>query len=261
MDGWEVLTNIVNVVSRFPVERFLVRNPDKDLDQLEIRLKEKGLLKARSESLTQSSPGPSEASPSVTRLQQAPKTSRLTPEEILAYQNKKIGEVLYEVELHLAEGCRIFNKPCDCCEKHSLIRGLAVETIPIASRMGKSTEPYEDLVSWLDRNEPKFSEEAVASGRYDGEYKALSGEVSLLRKAITGSHSRLEHFAAMSPHKRTEILAATAESSFPERERTLARLGKHDIVQVHDDGDLTVRSHGKLYVITTEGKTFEQKES
>jgi len=215
MAGWDILTNIVNVVSWFPVERLLVRNPDKDLDQLEIKLKEKGLLQAKPGSPTVSSSTPSEASPSVTRLQQASKSSGLTPEEILAYQNKKIGEVLYGMELHLAENCRIFNKPCDCCDKHSLIKGLAVESIPIASRMGKSTQPYEAVVGWIERNEPKFTEEAVASGNYDREYKPLSGEVSLLRKAITGSHSRLEHFAAMSPHKGTETLAATAEASFP----------------------------------------------
>jgi hypothetical protein len=189
MNGWEVLTKVVSVVSVFPFERFLVRDHDKDLLDLEIKLKDKGILqdqaKARGSSIVSSSTPPtSELSPSLTRLQEAQEISRVTPEETLAYQNKKIVQVLYGLELHLAESCRIFGKPCDCCDKHSLIEGLAQETIPIASRMGKSTQPYELLVSWIDRNRHKFSEEAVASGKYDTEYKALSGEVSLLRKGI-----------------------------------------------------------------------------
>jgi len=43
--GWDFLTNLVTVVSRFPFERLLDRGPnDKALDALEARLKEKGLL-------------------------------------------------------------------------------------------------------------------------------------------------------------------------------------------------------------------------
>jgi hypothetical protein len=48
---------------------------------------------------------------------------------------------------------------------------------------------------------------------------------------------------------------------FPKRDEALNKLGKVSIVEVHDDGDLTVRSGGKLYVVTTDGKTFEQKPS
>jgi hypothetical protein len=196
MAGWDVLTNIVNVVSRFPVERLLIRNPDKDLDKLEIKLKDKGLLQARPNTIERPL-----LTSGVTNTLEPKATSRLSPEEILTYQNKKIAEVLYGMELHLAEGCHIFGKPCDCCDKHSLIKGLAVETIPIASRMGKPIEPYESLVSWLDTNEHKFSEAAVASGRYNSEYKPLSGEVSLLRKAIIASSPRHEGSPATSPKK------------------------------------------------------------
>jgi uncharacterized membrane protein (UPF0127 family)/antirestriction protein ArdC len=46
---------------------------------------------------------------------------------------------------------------------------------------------------------------------------------------------------------------------FPLRTQALNTLTGYDIVHVHDDGDLTVRSQGKLYVVTTEGKIFEQK--
>ncbi len=56
-----------------------------------------------------------------------------------------------------------------------------------------------------------------------------------------------------------------ATGPFPEREQALVRLmdritwTNYEIVQRHDDGDLTVSSGGKLYVVTTDGKIFEQR--
>jgi uncharacterized membrane protein (UPF0127 family) len=47
---------------------------------------------------------------------------------------------------------------------------------------------------------------------------------------------------------------------FPKRARALASLGGHHVIYVHDDGDLTVRSFGKFYVVTTEGQVFGQEE-
>jgi len=47
---------------------------------------------------------------------------------------------------------------------------------------------------------------------------------------------------------------------FPKRTEALEKLRGYDVIHVHDDGDLTVRSRGKFYVVTTEGQTFEQKE-
>ena len=46
---------------------------------------------------------------------------------------------------------------------------------------------------------------------------------------------------------------------FPKRTEALKKLKGYEIVEVHDDGDLTVSSQGKLYVVTTEGQIFEQK--
>jgi hypothetical protein len=46
---------------------------------------------------------------------------------------------------------------------------------------------------------------------------------------------------------------------FPLRTQALNTLSGYAIVHIHDDGDLTVRSQGKLYVVTTEGEIFEQK--
>ena len=46
---------------------------------------------------------------------------------------------------------------------------------------------------------------------------------------------------------------------FPKRTEALNKLGVYDVVHVHDDGDLTVRSRGKLYVVTTDGEVFGQE--
>ena len=46
---------------------------------------------------------------------------------------------------------------------------------------------------------------------------------------------------------------------FPKRTGALNKLGVYDVVHVHDDGDLTVRSRDKLYVVTTDGEVFRQE--
>lgn len=56
-----------------------------------------------------------------------------------------------------------------------------------------------------------------------------------------------------------EEKALLVPQRFPKRDRALARLQGYDVIQVHDDGDLTVRSRGKLYMVTTEGQLFEQE--
>lgn len=46
--------------------------------------------------------------------------------------------------------------------------------------------------------------------------------------------------------------------AFPLRAKALIRLGEYKIVEIHDDGDLTVQSDGQLFVVTTDGKIFKQ---
>ena len=56
-----------------------------------------------------------------------------------------------------------------------------------------------------------------------------------------------------------KVTPITRESpQFPKREEALRDLGEYKVVEYHDDGDLTVTSQGRLYVVTTEGQTFEQ---
>lgn len=203
MDGWQVITNISNLISRFPVEQLMARGGNKNLERLEARLKEKGLLTSDTPGLPRPSheanfpQGSGQVAVITVAVEQAPAATAslsaekvipgVTPVEILSYQKRQLGKVMYGMELHLAQKCRISGKPCDCCDKHSLLEGLAEETVPIASRLGEPTKPYQDVVDWIHSNSPKFQTAAVSSGRYDAEYPKLAGEISLLRKAITGA--------------------------------------------------------------------------
>ena len=116
--------------------------------------------------------------------------SKVTSEETLAYQKREIGRELWQLEKHLAQGCRIPDKsgkriPCDCCEKGSWIAGLAYESIPIAERAGQTSGVFEKIASWSEALEPMVTVAAVEGGQYD--YKKLSGEASALRKELMGS--------------------------------------------------------------------------
>ena len=132
-------------------------------------------------------------------------TSKLTSEETLAYQKREIGRELWQLERHLAQGCRIPDKsgkriPCDCCEKGSFIAGLAYESIPIAERAGQTSDIFEKIAEWSEELAPMVTVAAVESGQYD--YKKLSGEASALRKKLMGS---LTLGALLSPKERTEV--------------------------------------------------------
>jgi len=118
--------------------------------------------------------------------------SKLTNDEVLAYQNREIGRELWQLEKHLSQGCRIPDKtgeriPCDCCDKGSFISGLAFESIPIAERGGKPSDIYTKIAEWAEALQPMVTVPAVESGQYD--YKQLSGEASNLRKELMGTLS------------------------------------------------------------------------
>ena len=50
-----------------------------------------------------------------------------------------------------------------------------------------------------------------------------------------------------------------AENEIPQIEIP-ARLGKCDILKVHDDGDLTVRCGGRKIIVSTEGEVYPQED-
>lgn len=129
-------------------------------------------------------------------IEEAPPTerkrSKVTNDETIAYQNREIAKHLWQLENHLAQGCRIpdsngIPQVCDCCEKGTFIAGLAYESIPIAERGGRPSAVYEEVARWCEDLDPMATVDAVESGQYD--YKKLSGQCSALRKKLMGSTS------------------------------------------------------------------------
>jgi hypothetical protein len=118
--------------------------------------------------------------------------SKITSEETIDYQKREIAKELWQLEKHLSQGCRIPDKtgkriPCDCCSKGTFIAGLAYESIPIAERVGQTSDVFEKIAQWSEDLAPMVTVEGVESGQYD--YKKLSGEASALRKELMGSLS------------------------------------------------------------------------
>jgi len=72
-----------------------------------------------------------------------------------------------------------------------------------------------------------------------------------LRDHLSGFHKRVDI---------KELVLLSGDEAFPKRKESLKKLGDYKVIETHDDGDLTVESNGKLWVVTTEGQTFEQKQ-
>ena len=115
----------------------------------------------------------------------------LTTDETIRYQKREIGKELLLLEKHLQQGCKIAGKggqvlACDCCGGKHLItlEGLAQETL------GMTSDPaLNEVIQWVREIEPKTTEDASASGKYDSEYPSLAIKARELRKAIMGTES------------------------------------------------------------------------
>ena len=117
------------------------------------------------------------------------RTSSHTPgvsnKDTLLYQLDHLVAVLTQLEIHLSEGCKIMGVPCDCCGKHALQASIfAIETIPIAARMGKDTNIYQDIASWAPLIQEVDTPEKVSSGVYAETYRKESGNASKFRKKV-----------------------------------------------------------------------------
>lgn len=186
MDWLAFITNIIN---RVPIERVLFRPPDhtKALEEF-----------ARTLPPTESpKEAPPEQKTTVTtktpeKVAQAVSTSvleqpRLSTEETVAYQNREIGKQLLAMESHYAQRMRIAGTPCDCgATKHLLyLEQLCLETIPMVG----DPSTYEEMINWVRENEPKSTDEAARSGKYDQDYPVLSGQAREFRKRVIGTLS------------------------------------------------------------------------
>ncbi len=112
-------------------------------------------------------------------------TPGVSDKDTLLYQLNHLLAVLSQLEIHLSEDCKIMGVPCDCCGKHALQAStFAMETIPIAARMGKDTLIYQDIASWTPHIEEIDTPEKVNSGDYDETYRKESGTASKFRKKV-----------------------------------------------------------------------------
>ncbi len=160
MDGWTLVNGIVNVISRIPIEKMLLRRPDATEELI------KRLEKAEKET---------------------PKTvivasAEVTQQDTVEYQRKQLAKKLLLVELHLGQGCRIAGKICDCCTKHaSELEALAEESISIDPASAKL---YNDVVGFIQELRQKASKEALTKGSHANEYPALAATARNLRKQL-----------------------------------------------------------------------------
>ncbi len=103
--------------------------------------------------------------------------------ETIQYQKEQLVKQITLMELHLAQGCKIHNRACDCCEKHpEVIEALAEETY------GMTGDPvYQDIIKWSAELKPRTTASASESGKFDSEYADYAQKGRLLRKQLMGS--------------------------------------------------------------------------
>ncbi|MBA7533544.1 hypothetical protein ES705_25784 [subsurface metagenome] len=120
-------------------------------------------------------------------------TPGVSDKDTLLYQLNHLLAVLSQLEIHLSEDCKIMGVPCDCCGKHAVQAStFAMETIPIAARMDKETNIYQDIASWAPLIEEIDTPEKVNSGDYDEAYRKESGTASKFRKKVQSMIAELK---------------------------------------------------------------------
>jgi hypothetical protein len=178
-DGWDVLINIVNAFSRFPIERLFDRGPsDKPLDALEAKLKEKGLLTGR-QSMT-AVPNHSSAHFGEQHQSIGIITREGLDPQTLVYQEQKAYNELWLAESHAKEDFLGCGTDVDCGFKHGLnFVAIALET------KSMTTDPVwqeiEDL-GW--ELQSKAHPDRVLERTHHQEYHELAIKISKPRSEI-----------------------------------------------------------------------------
>jgi len=195
MNRFDVAASLLNFAARLPIERLIPRrNPDKDLEELEARLRQRGLLTPsempKTAPLNKNAGKTSQESASPPTLKSETESHPKAPgavmerqgleQETLAYQeNKALGEV-YLLEDHLKTGCRECGEASDCCWKHcdKLIR-YSHET------MSMTTDPFwTNLYNLAIEIRDKTHPEDVRAGTYAAEYPEYAVCVSEFRRPL-----------------------------------------------------------------------------
>ncbi len=100
----------------------------------------------------------------------------------------------------------------------------------------------------------KYKQEIQISNKLSNERKAEDLRHELIERGLMKAGQ--SYWDAHSTALRLEKIDLP-----PKEINSLAKLGNYTVEHVHDDGDLTVKSQDKSYVVTTEGKLFEEKAS
>jgi len=192
-----ILNDLSLFVARLPLEKWLFRGPNR-VEQLERMEKAIGLQQtasivgeavAREAAIETIAIGDAEQHPEsiLERLETVSPKHPLTTEETVSYQKREISKQLLAMESHYSQRMKIRGVPCDCgSSKHLLfLEQLSQETIPMVN----DPSIYEEIIAWVRENEPKSTEEAARSGKYDDEYPVLSGQARDFRKNLMGSLS------------------------------------------------------------------------
>lgn len=155
------------LISRIPFEKFLSKpsGSSKALQELESQMAAQPITSL-----------PILPTPEVKRA-----GSGVTTTETIQYQREEMVKELSLLEKHLQQGCKIFGKACDCCEKHPVtVEGLAQETL------GMTADPlYSEVAQWARKLAPITTIEASESRQYDKVYYQLAVEARELRKRIS----------------------------------------------------------------------------
>lgn len=142
---------IIKIVEKLPVERIFIhpREPLSDLD----------ILAKITEDRKMSPVSPKPIEISVPPAPAAEK-SKVTTAETIEYQKRELKKELTALEIHLQQGGKIMDKPCDCIEKHALtVEKLSQETFGIT---GDNT--FREMSEWAK----KLGELATAKNIEDG---------------------------------------------------------------------------------------------
>ncbi|MDD5510679.1 MAG: hypothetical protein PHI12_07715 [Dehalococcoidales bacterium] len=108
-----------------------------------------------------------------------------TSDETTVALKRRLAKELYKAELDLTSGMKIAGKPCDCLDhKHGLYLEAASEEL-VAQDPGNPV--YQEIIDWLKVNHSKLTIEAIASGKYAGEYPVMANQFKQFRKIIMDS--------------------------------------------------------------------------
>lgn len=210
-NGWDIAARVLGIVANAPVEKIVLRrNYTKDIDRLEERLKERGLMAGEKAAM------PSNPGPLVPVASAPPGVALPTEAETARELRRRVGKELYRAELDLQARLKIAAKPCDCLsDKHRL--GLEATIEELSS---KAPDPvYSEILGWFEINAEKLTVQASASGRYDEEYPAMAGELARFRKRVLGTTSLGAMITPKPSVEEAKALAARVAADEVERQR------------------------------------------